>query len=56
VEYEIAQLRHHHVSPAAMTALGDTLEMIRGAITLVGQVARGSRTPVEPAQILPGST
>lgn len=54
VENEIAQLRHHHVSPAAMTALGDTLEMIRGAITLVGQLHEASRTPVEPAQILPG--
>ncbi|PLQ01196.1 FUSC family protein [Cupriavidus pauculus] len=55
VEEEIEQLRHHHVSPAAMTALRDTLEMIRGAITLVGQLHEASRTPVEPAQVLPGS-
>nr|WP_315596839.1 FUSC family membrane protein [uncultured Cupriavidus sp.] len=55
VEDEIAQLRHHHVSATAMTALSDTLEMIRGAITLVGQMHEASRTPVEPAQVLPGS-
>ncbi|SDD65992.1 Uncharacterized membrane protein YccC [Cupriavidus sp. YR651] len=54
VEREIAQLRHHHVSPAAMTALSDTLDMIRGAATLVGQLHEASRTPVEPAQVLPG--
>jgi uncharacterized membrane protein YccC len=29
--------------------------MIRGAITLVGQLHEASRTPVEPAQVLPGS-
>lgn len=55
VEEEIDQLRHHHVSPAAMNALRDTLEMIRGAITLLGQLHEASRTPVEPAQVLPGS-
>ncbi|MDT6964486.1 FUSC family membrane protein [Cupriavidus sp. SZY C1] len=55
VEDEIDQLRHHHVSPAAMNALRDTLEMIRGAITLVGQLHEASRTPVEPAKVLPGS-
>ncbi|MCA3193153.1 MULTISPECIES: FUSC family protein [unclassified Cupriavidus] len=55
VEEEIELLRHHHVSPAAMNALRDTLEMIRGAITLLGQLHEASRTPVEPAQVLPGS-
>ncbi|KWR88582.1 FUSC family protein [Cupriavidus sp. IDO] len=55
VEQEIAQLRHHHVNPAAMTALAETLDMIRGAITLVGQLHEASRTPVEPAKVLPGS-
>lgn len=55
VEDEIEQLRHHHVSPAAMNALRDTLEMIRGAIMLLGQLHEASRTPVEPAQVLPGS-
>lgn len=55
VEDEIGDLRHHHVSAAAMTALSDTLEMIRGAITLAGQLREASRTPVEPAQVLPGS-
>jgi len=55
VEEEIDLLRHHHVSAAAMTALRDTLEMIRGAITLLGQLHEASRTPVEPAQVLPGS-
>ncbi len=55
VEHEIDQLRHHHVSAVAMNALRDTLEMIRGAITLVGQLHEASRTPVEPAQVLPGS-
>lgn len=55
VEYEIDQLRHHHVSPVAMNALRDTVDMIRGAITLVGQLHEASRTPVEPAQVLPGS-
>lgn len=55
VEDEIDQLRHHHVSPAAMSALRDTLEMIRGAITLLGQLHEASRTPVEPAKVMPGS-
>lgn len=55
VEEEIELLRHHHVSPAAMNALRDTLEMIRGAITLLGQLHEASRTPVEPAKVLPGS-
>lgn len=54
VEHEIAQLRHHHVPAAAMTALADTLEMIKGAITLIGQIHEASRTPVEPAKLLPG--
>ncbi|AGW92074.1 MULTISPECIES: FUSC family protein [Cupriavidus] len=55
VEAEIAQLRHHHINPAAMTALAETLDMIRGAITLIGQLHEASRTPVEPAKVLPGS-
>ena len=55
VEAEIAQLRHHHVSATAMTALAETFDMIRGAITLMGQLHEASRTPVEPAQVLPGS-
>ncbi|MCY1261760.1 integral membrane protein, YccS/YhfK family [compost metagenome] len=55
VEAEIAQLRHHHINPAAMTALVETLDMMRGAITLVGQLHEASRTPVEPARVLPGS-
>ncbi|NYI02909.1 FUSC family protein [Cupriavidus plantarum] len=55
VEEEIAQLRHHHIPAAAMTALSDTLDMIKGAITLIGQLHEASRTPVEPAKVLPGS-
>ncbi|PZX21581.1 conserved hypothetical protein, DUF893 COG1289; putative TRANSMEMBRANE PROTEIN [Cupriavidus phytorum] len=55
VEAEIAQLRHHHINPAAMTALVETLDMMRGAITLIGQLHEASRTPVEPAKVLPGS-
>lgn len=55
VEAEIAQLRHHHIKPAAMTALAETLDMIRGAVTLIGQLHEASRTPVEPAKVLPGS-
>ncbi|MBP0632430.1 MULTISPECIES: FUSC family protein [unclassified Cupriavidus] len=55
VEAEIAQLRHHHINPAAMTALAETLDMIRGAVTLIGQLHEASRTPVEPAKVLPGS-
>jgi len=55
VESEIEQLRHHHVSPVAMGALRDTLEMMRGAIALVGQLHEASRTPVEPLKVLPGS-
>ncbi len=55
VEAEIAQLRHHHIAPAAMTALAETLDMIRGAITLIGQLHEASRTPVEPAKVLPGA-
>lgn len=55
VTAEIEQLRHHHVSAAAMTAVAETLEMIRGAITLVGQLHEASRTPVEPAKVMPGS-
>ncbi|WP_454765615.1 FUSC family protein [Cupriavidus campinensis] len=55
VEAEIAQLRHHHVPAVAMTALADTLEMIKGAVTLVGQLHEASRTPVEPAKVLLGS-
>lgn len=55
VEAEIAQLRHHHINPVAMTALAETLDMIRGAVTLVGQLHEASRTPVEPAKVLPGS-
>lgn len=54
VEGEIAQLRHHHIKPAAMTALADTLEMIRGAVALVEQLHEASRTPVEPSKVLPG--
>lgn len=54
VEEEIAQLRHHHIKPAALTALADTLEMIRGAIALVEQLHEASRTPVEPSKVLPG--
>lgn len=55
VEAEIAQLRYHHINPAAMTALGETLDMIRGAIALTGQLHEASRTPVEPARVLPGT-
>lgn len=55
VEREIAQLKHHHIPATAMTALADTLEMIRGAIALIGQVHEASRTPVEPAKVLPGT-
>lgn len=55
VTTEIEQLRHHHVSAAAMTAVAETVEMIRGAITLVGQLHEASRTPVEPAKVMPGS-
>ena len=55
VEEEIAQLRHHHIPAAAMTALSDTLDMIKGAVTLIGQLHEASRTPVEPAKVLPGS-
>ncbi|REE87197.1 FUSC family protein [Cupriavidus plantarum] len=55
VEEEIAQLRNHHIPAAAMTALSDTLDMIKGAITLIGQLHEASRTPVEPAKVLPGS-
>jgi len=55
VTTEIEQLRHHHVSAAAMTAVAETIEMIRGAITLVGQLHEASRTPVEPAKVMPGS-
>ncbi|CAG9179352.1 hypothetical protein LMG23992_03982 [Cupriavidus laharis] len=55
VEREIAQLRHHHIPLAAMTALAETLDMIRGAITLIGQLHEASRTPVEPAKVLPGA-
>lgn len=51
---EIAMLRHHHIDPAAMTALGETLDMIKGAIALVAQLHVASRTPVEPRQVLPG--
>lgn len=51
---EIAMLRHHHIDPAAMTALGETLDMIKGAIALVEQLHVASRTPVEPRQVLPG--
>ncbi len=51
---EIAILRHHHIDPAAMTALGETLDMIKGAIALVEQLHVASRTPVEPRQVLPG--
>ncbi|WP_454723268.1 MULTISPECIES: FUSC family protein [Cupriavidus] len=54
VEAEIAQLRHHHIQPAAMTALAETLDMIKGAIALVAQLHEASRTPVEPSKVLPG--
>ncbi|WP_426990045.1 FUSC family protein [Cupriavidus sp. 30B13] len=54
VESEIAQLRHHHIQPAAMTALAETLDMIKGAIALVAQLHEASRTPVEPSKVLPG--
>ncbi|WP_020201977.1 FUSC family protein [Cupriavidus sp. WS] len=54
VEAEIAQLRHHHIPPAAMTALAETLDMIKGAIALVAQLHEASRTPVEPSKVLPG--
>ncbi|MDF3831719.1 FUSC family membrane protein [Cupriavidus basilensis] len=54
VEQEIAQLRYHHINPAAMTALAETLDMIKGAIALVEQLHEASRTPVEPSKVLPG--
>lgn len=54
VEHEIAQLRHHHINAAAMTAVAETLDMIKGAIVLVEQLHEASRTPVEPSKVLPG--
>lgn len=51
---ELAALRHHHIDPAAMNALGETLDMIKGAIALVEQLHLASRTPVEPGEVLPG--
>ncbi|QOT76071.1 FUSC family protein [Cupriavidus basilensis] len=54
VAHEIAQLRYHHINPAAMTAVAETLDMIKGAIVLVEQLHEASRTPVEPSKVLPG--
>lgn len=54
VAHEIAQLRYHHINPAAMTAAVETLDMIKGAIVLVEQLHEASRTPVEPSKVLPG--
>ncbi|MBB1632846.1 FUSC family protein [Cupriavidus sp. UME77] len=54
VAHEIAQLRYHHINPAAMTAAAETLDMIKGAIVLVEQLHEASRTPVEPSKVLPG--
>lgn len=54
VSDDIAMLRHHHVDAAAMTALTETLDMIRGAIALVEQLHVASRTPVEPRSVMPG--
>jgi uncharacterized membrane protein YccC len=53
-EAEIAQLRHHHVNPAGMTALTETLDMMRGAVALVEELHEASRTPVEPSRVMPG--
>jgi len=55
IEEEIELLRHHHVSPAGMTALSETLDMMRGAVALVEQLHEASRVPVEPATVMPGS-
>lgn len=51
---ELETLRHHHIDPAAMTALRETIDMIKGAIALVEQLHQASRTPVPPHEVLPG--
>ncbi|MBY4949833.1 FUSC family protein [Cupriavidus respiraculi] len=54
VAAEIAALKRHHIPPAAMTALDETLDVIRGAIALMAQLHEASRTPVEPGKVMPG--
>jgi uncharacterized membrane protein YccC len=55
VAAEIAALKkRHHIPPAAMNALDETLDVIRGAIALMAQLHEASRTPVEPSKVMPG--
>lgn len=54
IETEIRALGHspHGVPQAALTALTDTFEMIRGAITLIGQLHAATRAVVEPGDVM----